>query len=847
MATDAIMDDLGSRIDSHDRFGGHDRPRNAGLDRPGLDKAGLDRAALSAIRLLFDRAFYLSRYTDVAANGIDPLDHFLTAGLGEGRSPCLLFDPDFYLGQPGAPSSPDFLFLHYLRSGIADGIDPHPLIDAGFYAGQAPALRVGTNPLIHMLTAGRREGRRPNRLFDVDYYRRRLRRDDRMLHPLVHYALRGWLERRQPHPLFDPVTYLEQRPDIAAAGIDPLAHYLRHGRFEQVRTHWLFDAAHYVSLCPDGIGPDDALLHFATAGCGPGRSPNPLFDATHYRRQHPDLTASGIDPFLHFLEFGLAENRDPHPLFDTWFYNSQNTDVAETDVAPFIHYVRYGAREGRDPSALFPAASYLDRHPEAGLEAAGPLAHFLRSRELHLERLCHAFDPAYYLACHPSCAEAVAAGVSPLSHYCSTGRGNGFSGRPLALELHGWTGPARAPHDAGADDTTSGVPVAAILLVLQDASYGDATSCALHAMQRMGADPDLACRVVIRHGGPLASGFAALAPTLVIDADRSGVSGETDRMAEILHSFRDMSPDGIVIVAGAGMPDVVLLSELLCLGLIAWLHETPVSIDCLLGGDRTMQALARVATRIVTGSEAARAALVRHYRLPDGQVVSLADGVAAPGPGLDASHANQALRERLGLQPDAMVVLGGGGVEFRNGTDLFILVASQVIARGQRDSLGGSAPRQPCFLWIGPDDDPLFAGLCRSDIERLDLSEHVRLLGPEDVPGSLLPGADLFLHTARDIVLDAAGLEARSSGLPVIGFGGTSPAGGGLVQVGYLDIDAMSDAVIDCGNHPPRRTHPRAPAALGPSWAGWHHGLRRLLAEQFGVPVPDQGGPIREA
>ena len=812
----------------------------------------VDRAALSAIRLLFDRAHYLSTHADVAASGIDPLDHFLTCGLSEGRSPCVLFDPEFYLGQPGAPDTREGLFLHYLKIGIGRGLDPHPLVMAAFYAGQAPRLQVGVNPLTHMLGAGRRENRRPNPLFDAAFYTRRLRGETPSQHPLIHYAQAGWRARLQPHPLFDLDAYLAQRPDIEAAGIDPLAHYLRHGRLEATRPNWLFDAGHYAAHCPDRIEPCDALLHFASHGSGPGRSPSPLFDAAHYLHQHPDLASTGADPFLHFLEFGLPENRDPHPLFDTWFYRNRNDDVVGTGIPAFVHYVRYGAREGRDPNPWFPAGPYLERHPEAAAEAAGPLAHFLRVPEAQRERLCDAFDPAYYLDCHPGGRAAAAAGVPPLSHYLATGRADRLSPRPLPLDRHGWRGAHPPPGRAG-----TATP---ILLVLQDASRSDAALCALRAVREMAADPALACRVAIRQDGALVPAFAALAPTLVVGGPHDGAG--TDRMAELLYSFRDepggsfrdetggsfrdepggVVPGGIVIVTSAALGDVASLAGRLRLRLLAWLHEMPISIDSLLGGHETMRSLAEVASRIVTNSEAAREALLRHYALPPQRVVAIADGVAPPPPGLDAREAALSLRERLELPPDALVVLGSGAIDFRNGTDLFVRVAAQVVAGGHR-SPADAALRQAYFLWTGSADDRLFVGLCRNDIERLGLSDRVRLLGPQDEPAQMLLGADLFLQTAREPVAGVAGLEARSSGLPVIGFSGcgddaATPGSDRLTEVPYLDLDAMAGAVMQRGARPARRTRASLPRTAGPSWAAWHLALRTLLSESFGIDAP---------
>ncbi len=784
----------------------------------------LDRFALAAIRLLFDRGWYLMRYPDIAASGIDPFDHFLTSGLAEGRSPCILFDPAFYLNQPGAPDTAEFLFLHYLTTGVRLEIDPHTLVDAGFYAAQYPPLKAGTNPLTHLLGPGRRENRRPNPLFDAAYYRRRNRGLDRSVHPLVHYAREGWQERLQPHPLFDPATYREDRPDVAAVGLDPLAHYLHSGRLEGARPSWLFDTAHYLACCPDPLAPADALLHFATLGCGPGRSPNALFDGAHYMREHPDVARSGMDPFLHFLEFGLSANRDPHPLFDSWFYRSQNADVAESGIPPFLHYLRYGACEGRDPNPFFPAAAYLDRHPEARANPAGPLAHFLATPGTHLERLCDGFDPAYYRRCYPACAEAAAHGVPPLSHYLSAGRSRDVSPLPMPLDWHPWSLPAAIGHTAAATP---------LLLIVQDASHGEAGLCALRALEQMATDLALACHVVICHDGPLAPAFASLVPTLVLAPDRwSDGAVRRDQMADILHSFRDHDPRGVVLVNSTAAAGAAVLAGQLGLRLLAWLHEMPVTIDSVHGGDGTMQALARAAFRIVTHSEPARDALVRHYGLPPDRVAAVADGVAVAPPCLDTRLASLELRESLGLPPDALLVLGRGGIEFRSGTDLFIRVASQVIPRALREATPDNALRQAFFLWLGETCDPLFAALCRHDIDRLGLSDRVRLIDPQRAPARILPGADLFLLTARDGASGAAILEAQGSGLPVIGFDGCGQSIGpeereDLVEVNYLDLDAMADVIMTRGNRPARRTR----NSLGPSWADWHAELRLLLAQ----------------
>src|SRR5215831_12379144 len=115
--------------------------------------------------------------------------------------------------------------------------------------------------------------------------------------------------------LFDSDWYLEQYPDVRAAGIDPLVHYLRHGAAE-------------------------------------GRDPNALFNSDWYLDRYPDVRAAGANALVHYLQHGAAEGRDPSPLFDSGWYLDRNADVRAAGVNPLAHYLRHGADEGREAKPL---------------------------------------------------------------------------------------------------------------------------------------------------------------------------------------------------------------------------------------------------------------------------------------------------------------------------------------------------------------------------------------------------------------------------------------------------------------------------------------------------------------
>lgn len=73
------------------------------------------------------------------------------------------------------------------------------------------------------------------------------------------------------------------------------------------------------------------------------------FDAAWYLAEHPDVAASGFDPFEHYMLFGWKEGRDPSKYFSTSYYLSHSPDLARANINPFLHWIFHGQREHRQP------------------------------------------------------------------------------------------------------------------------------------------------------------------------------------------------------------------------------------------------------------------------------------------------------------------------------------------------------------------------------------------------------------------------------------------------------------------------------------------------------------------
>lgn len=74
---------------------------------------------------LLDSRWYLERYPDVAASGIDPVEHYLAFGAGEGRDPGPGFNTRRYLEcNPDVAGSGMNALVHYVRYGREEGRKP---------------------------------------------------------------------------------------------------------------------------------------------------------------------------------------------------------------------------------------------------------------------------------------------------------------------------------------------------------------------------------------------------------------------------------------------------------------------------------------------------------------------------------------------------------------------------------------------------------------------------------------------------------------------------------------------------------------------------------------------------
>ena len=143
---------------------------------PGAQNHSITTQVLAIARSgLFDADYYLSSHPDLAALGVNALQHYVEYGDAEGRWPNVCFNPKAYRAffPAGAMKGLSALY-HYAVFGEALGLGAPPDFDGQRYLATYPALASWLDrPLCHFLHVGRHHGL-------VPHHRIRLSADQRV-------------------------------------------------------------------------------------------------------------------------------------------------------------------------------------------------------------------------------------------------------------------------------------------------------------------------------------------------------------------------------------------------------------------------------------------------------------------------------------------------------------------------------------------------------------------------------------------------------------------------------------------------------------------------------------------
>jgi len=831
----------------------------------------------------FDSGFYLRAYPDVAAAGLDPLEHYMVQGFREARRPFETFDPVFYRQR-------------YLRA--------------------AP----DANPLLHYLS----------------------HRHEPDIHPALprHETTiaREVKCRTQPGALFERRVPL---PDGVARRATVLAYYLPQFRPVRRNDEWWGEgftewtnvarglprfAGHYQPRIPRDLG------HYRLEG------------SATLRRQARMAREAGVGGFVFYfywfngerllddpLEALLAERDIDMPFCLLWANENwtRRWDGSDSEVLisqdfrpedePTLidcygrhfadpRYIRVGGRPllmiyrpglipdaeqtiarwrglfrtrcGEDP-VLVMAQAFGEHDPRAfGLDGAiefppHKAVEGLDTINSRLELLDTDFTAQVYdydevvdralaqpaapfplirTACPSWDNDArrqgsglVLHGATParyqawLEGLVRQARANPFLGEPIVC-INAWNewaegaylepdlhfgsaylnATARAVSGLRAGRQTAG----RLLLVGHDAFPSGAQTLLLHLGRQLKRAHGVEVSFLLLGGGAMLEGYRACAPTTVVEAADAELD---DRLARL----RAEGFDRAIVNSAASARVARHLAEAQ-IPFTLLVHELPALIaEKRLAGP--LDEAARLARQAVFPAASVRDAVTALIPAAGEHTLVLPQGLYDRR--VFSSRARAQHRAALGLGAADLLLLGAGYGDMRKGFDLFLQLWRQAQALPRRR--GQSVHCQ----WLG-DLDPGLRLYLAAELEAAQATGTFHLPGRvDDVPARMC-AADAFVLTSREDPLPSVVMEAMASGLECVAFAGSGGipelidkrGAGAVVPLG--DVAAMAREALALGRRSlgrpsPARASSGRQAAQRFSFARYATELHRLARPEL--------------
>ena len=125
----------------------------------------------------------------------------------------------------------------------------------------------------------------------------------------------------------------------------------------------------------------------------------------------------------------------------------------------------------------------------------------------------------------------------------------------------------------------------------------------------------------------------------------------------------------------------------------------------------------------------------------------------------DKDYARHVLRDKLGLNANAKIILGMGVADKRKGIDLFLEIGLKVL----------NTHPNTYFVWVGSYMEGM-QDLVENRLAHETMAKHFILDGFNSDTDIYFAGADIFALTSREDPFPSVVLESLEVGIPVIGF-----------------------------------------------------------------------------
>ncbi len=325
-----------------------------------------------------------------------------------------------------------------------------------------------------------------------------------------------------------------------------------------------------------------------------------------------------------------------------------------------------------------------------------------------------------------------------------------------------------------------------LVFVSHDASRTGAPAIILRLLEMFSTSGLFECFSILDAGGERHAEFKALSHTYQMSHSRHEHHfSEEAAHQELAHIFRS---DGI-FQGNAPVCALVNSAESCRIGrslnrigvpVVSLLHEIAAYYAPEVFAD-----IAAHSQKVIFPSDFVSRAAVTHCDLDLSKTLVRGQGLLEDDFGtLDQNTCRRALRERLGIEEDAFVILNVGTMDIRKGADMFADIAKLFYEQPKLD-------KPVYFVWHGAEDATF--SYAQDFILRHALQDRVRLLPSTSEIEQVFLGGDVFLLTARADPFPCVVHEAMACGLPVVAFrnGGGAPEligedSGTIIEMGDL-------------------------------------------------------------
>ena len=188
---------------------------------------------------------------------------------------------------------------------------------------------------------------------------------------------------------------------------------------------------------------------------------------------------------------------------------------------------------------------------------------------------------------------------------------------------------------------------------------------------------------------------------------------------------------------------------------------------------------------VLTVSDEIRRLCIQRDRMPAHKVITLYNGLELADHLVDGKAR---LRQSIGLDPDAPVVITIGHIRRIKGIDVLVETAARVVREFPR----------VVFVIIGRNSDPRHFEEVSARIERFGLRDNIKFLGESEDVLSLLSLGNVFFLPSRSEGFSNALIEAMACGLPCV----ATRVGGNAEAIdegrsGYLVENEDSDTAAE--------------------------------------------------